>query len=408
MAELSDGSKKIELYLNEIFGTGILSVEQTVTSLSPGGINEITVTLTSGEESKFYVRNGSGGGGSGLTEDVKTALLQLAQKVAYIDEDGTGYYQDLYSAFYPSRTLSYITCTFNQGANVIYDNASLNSLKQYLTVTAYYGDDTTEDVTASAVLSGTLEVGTSTITATYSGKTATFTVTVTAAPELTSIEAVFTQGAAVIYDTDSLDDLKQYLVVTATYDDSSTADVTDLVTLSGTLTAGTSTIVASYEGETDTFTVTVTAHTRDTTAEIESEGVVMGNNNTTYNKTYGGITIKYSMPAATTTLYPAGIIPYADNTIGTPGDAGSLQIYNNGTFVNYVNESGRYAQLASGTPTEYGSKSWTVGSYNQIAFSVDTRYLDDAYMYDKTTGTVWFAGINTPYYGMDNISEAEE
>ena len=33
-------------------------------------------------------------------------------------------------------------------------------------------------------------------------------------------------------------------------------------------------------------------------------------------------------------------------------------------------------------------------------------YIHDAYMYDKTTGQVFFAGRNTPYYGMSNISEA--
>jgi len=76
--------------------------------------------------------------------------------------------------------------------------------------------------------------------------------------ELTGITAVFSQGSAVIYDTDTLDDLKQYLTVTATYSDSTTATIT-AYTLSGTLTAGTSTITASYGGKTDTFNVEVTS-----------------------------------------------------------------------------------------------------------------------------------------------------
>lgn len=37
-----------------------------------------------------------------LPEAVKSALLQIAQKVAYIDDDGANYYQDLYDALYPS------------------------------------------------------------------------------------------------------------------------------------------------------------------------------------------------------------------------------------------------------------------------------------------------------------------
>ena len=73
---------------------------------------------------------------------------------------------------------------------------------------------------------------------------------------VTFITAVFTQGSATIYYTDSLNMLKQYLTVTATYSDGTTATVTDY-TLSGTLTEGTSTITVSYGGKTTTFTVTV-------------------------------------------------------------------------------------------------------------------------------------------------------
>lgn len=78
---------------------------------------------------------------------------------------------------------------------------------------------------------------------------------------LSSISAVYTQSGTV-YDTDSLDSLRSDLVVTATYEDSSTAIVTNY-TLSGTLSEGTSTITTSYGGKTDTFDVTVS--TRYTT-----------------------------------------------------------------------------------------------------------------------------------------------
>ena len=74
---------------------------------------------------------------------------------------------------------------------------------------------------------------------------------------VTSITAVFTQGSAVIYDIDSLDTLKQYLVVTAKFSDGTTATITHY-TLSGTLTVGTSMITVSYGGQTDSFSVSVT------------------------------------------------------------------------------------------------------------------------------------------------------
>lgn len=76
------------------------------------------------------------------------------------------------------------------------------------------------------------------------------------AVKITSISAIYTQSGTV-YDTDTLDSLKADLVVTAYYDDSTTADVTNECTLSGTLAVGTSTVTVTYEEMTATFTTTV-------------------------------------------------------------------------------------------------------------------------------------------------------
>ena len=73
-------------------------------------------------------------------------------------------------------TLSSISAVYTQGGTV-YDTDSLDSLKADLVVTAHYDDSSTETVT-TYTLSGTLAVGTSTITVSYGGKTTTFTVTV--------------------------------------------------------------------------------------------------------------------------------------------------------------------------------------------------------------------------------------
>lgn len=131
----------------------------------------------------------------GLTEDMKQALLQLARKLAYIDDQGQTYYDDLYDAFYPPKTVVLITAVFEQGSTVIYDDTALDDLKQYLTVTAKYDDNTTAILADSAyTLSGLLEAGTSTVTVAYNGLTTTFTVNVTARPTLSSITAVYTPG----------------------------------------------------------------------------------------------------------------------------------------------------------------------------------------------------------------------
>lgn len=73
---------------------------------------------------------------------------------------------------------------------------------------------------------------------------------------LLSISAVYTQSGTV-FDIDSLDSLRDDLVVTASYSDGTTTTVT-AYTLSGELTAGTSTIAVAYGGKTTSFNVTVT------------------------------------------------------------------------------------------------------------------------------------------------------
>lgn len=74
------------------------------------------------------------------------------------------------------------------------------------------------------------------------------------------IEAVFTQGTRLFYDNglSSLDDLREKLVVTAYFVDGTHGVIEDYE-LSGTLTAGTSTITVTADEATDTFDVVVTA-----------------------------------------------------------------------------------------------------------------------------------------------------
>lgn len=104
--------------------------------------------------------------------------------------------------------------------------------------------------------------GTCTITASCGGKSASCAVTVSGFATLTGITAVYTQSGTV-YDTDTLDSLRDDLVVTAYYDNSTTEIVTNY-TLSGTLTVGTSMITVGYGGKTATFSVTVTEYVEPT------------------------------------------------------------------------------------------------------------------------------------------------
>lgn len=75
-------------------------------------------------------------------------------------------------------------------------------------------------------------------------------------PVLSSVSAVFSGGD--VYENTALNDLKQYMTVTATYSDSSTETVAaNDYTLSGTLTVGTCAITVTYQGQTDTVSVHV-------------------------------------------------------------------------------------------------------------------------------------------------------
>ena len=80
------------------------------------------------------------------------------------------------------ETPTSITATYTQSGTV-YENTSLDSLKTDLVVIANMSGGGTETIPAEDyTLSGTLTVGTSTVTVTYAGLTDTFSVTVTAAP----------------------------------------------------------------------------------------------------------------------------------------------------------------------------------------------------------------------------------
>lgn len=151
--------------------------------------------------------------GGGLNAEVKSALdqftasvLQLAEKVAYIDENGQDYYDAiedaadaLHSAMYPPANLSSITAVYTQSGTV-YDTDSLDSLKSDLVVTALY-DNSTSEIVSTYTLSGTLAEGTSTITVSYGGKTTTFNVTVTNDPYLYELSAPVTMTGTQAVDT---------------------------------------------------------------------------------------------------------------------------------------------------------------------------------------------------------------
>ena len=130
-----------------------------------------------------------------------------------------------------------------------------------MVVTANYSNQTSEVVsegyTVSAVDFST--PGQKTVTVTYEGQTDTFTITVEAPVTLTSISV--TAPTKVAYTTaDTALDLAG-MVVTAHYSDQTTQVITTGYTVSQVdfSTVGEKTVTVTYEGKTDSFTVTVAA-----------------------------------------------------------------------------------------------------------------------------------------------------
>lgn len=122
---------------------------------------------------KQYVDNVAG---NILTDDIRHALLTCFSHVVWENENGQEYYNYLSNALNGIRTVKSINVTFDSSAVITTANV-LDDLRAYLTVNATYMNDTIEIVN-NYTLSGNLNVGTNEITVTYSGKVATFNVSV--------------------------------------------------------------------------------------------------------------------------------------------------------------------------------------------------------------------------------------
>lgn len=191
----------------------------------------------------------------GVPTEVRQAMKTLFSKAAYI-ETGLADEVAVITAWAEATT----AITVSPSTASVSSTSTTAQLSAVTTpaggAVTWASSSPTVATVSSAGLVTAVGNGTCTITATSGNVSASCAVTVTGFATLTGIDATYTQSGTV-YDTASLDDLKDDLVVTASYDDSSTETITDY-TLSGTLAAGTSTITVSYGGFTDTFSVTVT------------------------------------------------------------------------------------------------------------------------------------------------------
>lgn len=224
---------------------------------------------------------------------------------------------------------------------------------------------------------------------------------VTPTVTLASISATYSGGS--VPAGTAVNDLTG-IVVTAHYSDGSTAPVSGY-TLSGTIAEGSNTVTVTYQGKTATFTVTGVAESGsdpiDTTAEFNETDVVLSNANKTQPKTGYSATRPYDLGYSingTTSEYVVYYLPGTDNL--PSGQYNKLHVYLNGTYGTYYTVTGYNEEKKSLIEGRYGEA-------NQLRFAFATDGVDDAYAYMETSGNVLFAGKNTPYYGMSNISQAQ-
>jgi hypothetical protein len=198
-------------------------------------------------------------------------------------------------------TLTGITANYTGGSVAI--NTDVNSLKNNLTVTALYGNGATKTLGSTEyTLSGDLSAsGQKTVTVIYAGKTTTFTVTVTAAPNTNiTYTAIQTGGADKTGDSDGADSTGIVFTFSASVDNLTAADIT----IGGTATKGTTAL--SGTGTTRTLAITVNS-AGTATVSINKTGIEAGTKNVTVFKqgetapTLTGITAVYN---GTIAIYP--------------------------------------------------------------------------------------------------------
>lgn len=145
-------------------------------SVTPDSVLTALEGMDSSQQSAARAAIGATDAATSIPDNVKQKLLACFADAAWADDQGQTHYDELEAALYP---LDSISAVYTPGTHVVYDTDSLDSLKPYLTVTAtYQGGQTATIASSNYTLSGTLTVGTSTVTVSYGGKTTTFTVTV--------------------------------------------------------------------------------------------------------------------------------------------------------------------------------------------------------------------------------------
>ena len=159
------------------------TVEEQLNTVKSALNAKIDKPETAGTAGQVLVSDGEGGqewaDNVGITQQIKTALLNCFKNVAWVEDSGETYYAALEDALSGGGTKTLVSISAVYTPGIVYETDSLDSLKSSIVVTALFDDTSTETVdSADYTLSGILADGTATVTVTYEGKTTTVSVTV--------------------------------------------------------------------------------------------------------------------------------------------------------------------------------------------------------------------------------------
>ena len=254
-----------------------------------------------------------------------------------------------------------------------YQNDSFSHEGMTITVT-YTGDDGTANVTPYALFSGynMSQIGQQTVTVSYTENnttvTTTYSITINAPRTLSSIAVSTPPTKTVYYEGEEFD--PSGMVVTATYSDASTDDVTASCTFSpDPLTESTNAVTISYGGQTTTQAVTVNSINEVTFSAGTDIGTSSGQNDDTITKL--GISMHCTSMHDTDSAYRY----YKDSTLtftSTIGNMSSIEFTGNDNNNKISNIS---TTASTGTVTvdaSLNTASWS-GNSNTVSFTMTAQ-----------------------------------
>ena len=225
--------------------------EGTTDGTADSVISQITVAF---ESAMTQIENSGG-----LTNDIKEALLNCFQKVAWIDDQGQTYYDALEEALYNVEvtgiTLNSNSLLFNELNQTSQLTATLIPSTATVSVSWESSNPSVATVDQNGLVTS-VGYGNAMIIVSAGSVSARCSVSIVEIT-VTSLNAVLNASGHVFYVGDDVNDVKDYLTVTASFSDGTTSVVPSAsYTLSGSLmNEGANVITVSYGGQTTTVTV---------------------------------------------------------------------------------------------------------------------------------------------------------